>query len=130
MQYGQDEVYIDSTKRKVSGLSQDSPKGESSDGENEIVASCIKVITEETDNTSNPMSARYSMASDANPYASFNYQMVGSPPRERNRRAVSREESTVFQISLEEIERDGRTTLMLRNIPNKYTRDMILDEID
>ena len=28
------------------------------------------------------------------------------------------------------IEKDGRTTLMLRNIPNKYTRDMILEEIN
>lgn len=24
---------------------------------------------------------------------------------------------------------DGRTTLMLRNIPNKYTQDMILQEV-
>jgi len=28
------------------------------------------------------------------------------------------------------VEKDGRTTLMLRNIPNKYTRDMVLEEID
>lgn len=25
---------------------------------------------------------------------------------------------------------DGRTTLMLRNIPNKYTQDMILQEVE
>ena len=31
---------------------------------------------------------------------------------------------------MENIERDGRTTIMLRNIPNKYTRDMIMEEID
>lgn len=36
----------------------------------------------------------------------------------------------MYQIDLDMIEKDGRTTLMLRNIPNKYTRDMILDEID
>ena len=35
-----------------------------------------------------------------------------------------------FQINLSSIERDGRTTIMLRNIPNKYTQAMILDEID
>ena len=70
------------------------------------------------------------MKSETNPYLLYNYQTPISPPRERNRRAVSREEGTVFQIDLEEIEKDGRTTLMLRNIPNKYTRDMILDEID
>lgn len=27
-----------------------------------------------------------------------------------------------FQIKLKNIERDGRTTIMLRNIPNKYTQ--------
>lgn len=36
----------------------------------------------------------------------------------------------MFQIDLANIDKDGRTTLMLRNIPNKYTRDMILQEID
>ena len=36
----------------------------------------------------------------------------------------------MYSISLEQIEKDGRTTVMLRNIPNKYTRDMILEEID
>ena len=27
-----------------------------------------------------------------------------------------------FQINLNNVERDGRTTIMLRNIPNKYTQ--------
>ena len=36
----------------------------------------------------------------------------------------------MFHIDLTNIEKDGRTTLMLRNIPNKYTRDMLLQEID
>lgn len=35
-----------------------------------------------------------------------------------------------FQIDLLSVERDGRTTIMLRNIPNKYTQEMILQEID
>ena len=35
-----------------------------------------------------------------------------------------------FQINLDTVARDGRTTIMLRNIPNKYTQEMILHEID
>ena len=35
-----------------------------------------------------------------------------------------------FQINLDNVGRDGRTTIMLRNIPNKYTQEMILHEID
>ena len=35
-----------------------------------------------------------------------------------------------FQINLSTANRDGRTTIMLRNIPNKYTQEMILHEID
>lgn len=48
----------------------------------------------------------------------------------RNKRAVSAEESSLYCIFLDNIIKDGRTTIMLRNIPNKYTRDMILEEID
>lgn len=45
----------------------------------------------------------------------------------RNRRLISREDSSVFKIELAKVEENGRTTLMMRNIPNKYTRDMILE---
>jgi hypothetical protein len=35
---------------------------------------------------------------------------------------VGNGEETMFSIRASEAEADGRTTLMLRNIPNKYTQ--------
>lgn len=32
-----------------------------------------------------------------------------------------------FSIDLTRIEVDGRTTVMIRNIPNKYTENLLLD---
>ena len=32
-----------------------------------------------------------------------------------------------FSIDLTKIEVDGRTTVMIRNIPNKYTENLLLD---
>ena len=45
----------------------------------------------------------------------------------RNKRAISTEESRAYVIDLKKINNDGRTTVMVRNIPNKYTQDMLLD---
>jgi hypothetical protein len=45
----------------------------------------------------------------------------------RNRRTVSYEESKAYYIDIHKIESDGRTTIMVRNIPNKYTQDMLLE---
>jgi hypothetical protein len=45
----------------------------------------------------------------------------------RNRRAVSSEESSAFIVDINKIIEDGRTTIMLKNIPNKYTQDMLLE---
>ena len=45
----------------------------------------------------------------------------------RNRRIVSQEESREYVIDLRKIELDGRTTIMVRNIPNKYTQEMLLE---
>lgn len=39
-------------------------------------------------------------------------------------------EEPVYCITPNDVEIDGRTTLMLRNIPNKYTQDMILQEVE
>ena len=39
-------------------------------------------------------------------------------------------EEPLFSIRPFEAEEDGRTTLMLRNIPNKYTQHMILQEVE
>lgn len=41
-----------------------------------------------------------------------------------------RERLRLFEISYEGIERDGRTTVMIKNIPNRYTLPMLADEID
>ena len=40
----------------------------------------------------------------------------------RNRRAVTVEESKAYVIDFKNIEADGRTTVMVKNIPNKYTQ--------
>ncbi|CAD8109031.1 unnamed protein product [Paramecium primaurelia] len=37
---------------------------------------------------------------------------------------------TQYQIKLDQIPGDQRTTLMIRNIPNKYTQPMLLENID
>ena len=52
--------------------------------------------------------------------------MVKSPSI-RNRRAISTEESRVYMIDVENAVNDGRTTIMIRNIPNKYTQEMLLE---
>lgn len=53
------------------------------------------------------------------------------PPKEkpvRNRQSVTIEESKRFLIEFESIESDERTTVMVKNIPNKYTQEMLLEE--
>ena len=44
----------------------------------------------------------------------------------RVRRSVNGEESKVYIIDMNKVENDGRTTIMIRNIPNKYTQEMLL----
>lgn len=109
----------------------------------------MRVITEDTEHSSNPISARYTPQTSSTP-TNMNVNMnvnlnmnMGVPmmpyigeeyyyyynmkgPSVRNRRAVSNEESKVYVIDLEKVLTDGRTTIMVRNIPNKYTQDMLL----
>lgn len=47
--------------------------------------------------------------------------------RSRSRQGT---EEPVYSILPNEVEIDGRTTLMLRNIPNKYTQEMVLQEVE
>ncbi|KAL4491468.1 hypothetical protein ABPG72_008124 [Tetrahymena utriculariae] len=47
----------------------------------------------------------------------------------RHRHTVS-ESSTEYKIDLKRINEDGRTTLMIKNIPNKYEQDLLLQTID
>ena len=56
----------------------------------------------------------------------YYYYMMKSPAV-RNRRAITNEESKAYVIEVEEVVSDGRTTIMVRNIPNKYTQDMLLE---
>jgi hypothetical protein len=54
-------------------------------------------------------------------YEMYNgYQTRGKPVR--NRQSVTTEESRRFTIEYENIENDERTTVMVKNIPNKYTQ--------
>ncbi|KAM3136726.1 hypothetical protein pb186bvf_011171 [Paramecium bursaria] len=41
-----------------------------------------------------------------------------------------REQPNTFQIQIGQTIKDGRTTLMIKNIPNKYTQSMLLEKID
>lgn len=54
------------------------------------------------------------------------YYYMQRIPAVRNRRAISTEESKDYWIDIDRVETDGRTTIMVRNIPNKYTQDMLL----
>lgn len=101
----------------------------------------MRVITEDTEHSSNPISARFTPQTNSTPtnmngmgvgmmmpYVAqdyYYYYMKGSAVR--NRRAVSYEESKVYLIDLSKVEADGRTTIMVRNIPNKYTQEMLLE---
>jgi hypothetical protein len=100
----------------------------------------MRVITEETEHSSNPVSARFSPHCST-PNSSVMPMMMGmmpivteeymyymmKEPAVRNKRAVSQEESRNYIVHPERVEMDGRTTIMVRNIPNKYTQDMLLD---
>ena len=101
----------------------------------------MRVITEDTEHSSNPISARYTPRvnteqpeiNSMNPTYNnampimmqiipeeYYYYMMKSPGPVRNRRAISTEESKDFYIDLKKIETDGRTTIMV-------TQDMLLE---
>ncbi|CAD8085476.1 unnamed protein product [Paramecium primaurelia] len=56
----------------------------------------------------------------------------GSETERRKRKTISEEESHYFVVRLEDIINylDERTTIMIKNIPNKYTVQMLQDLID
>jgi RNA recognition motif-containing protein len=45
----------------------------------------------------------------------------------RNKRAISLEENKDNEIDIERVEFDGRCTVMVRNIPIKYTQEMLIE---
>ena len=55
-----------------------------------------------------------------------------SPPQNRFTAHPNPRGNDRFQVNLEAISKglDQRTTLMIRNIPNKYTQDMLLEFLD
>ena len=107
-----------------------------------MLNSCMRVITEDTEHSSHPNSARFTpqastpnnMTMDVNPMMQMIYppdyyyhlQRQSQAPTVRNRRAITNEESKDYIINLNNVRRDGRTTIMVRNIPNKYTQEMLL----
>lgn len=95
MHYDQDEMYIDSARANSSNTSNEVKQEihEADETENDIVTSCIKVITEETDNSSNnPLSARYAPQSQAEMYQFYDLgYYLDQNMRARNRRSVSQE---------------------------------------
>lgn len=39
-------------------------------------------------------------------------------------------EQPYYNINIDRLEDDGRTTLMVKNIPNKYNRELLLNSIN
>ena len=104
--------------------------------------SCLRVVTEDTEHSSQPTSARYTPMSSTpthmtmemnqmmmHPVAEdyYMYQMTRQQHSVRNKRAISYEESSAFVIDIKKVIQDGRTTVMVRNIPNKYSQGMLLE---
>ncbi|CAD8097975.1 unnamed protein product [Paramecium sonneborni] len=56
----------------------------------------------------------------------------GSETERRKRKTISQEESHYFVVKIEDVinYQDERTTIMIKNIPNKYTVQMLQDLID
>ena len=50
--------------------------------------------------------------------------------KRRKKKKRTQKDRRVFDINLETIKEVAKTTLMIKNIPNKYTKEMILEEID
>lgn len=129
MQYDNIDVYIDNSKCKKDKSCSDNKKSEvSSDLDEDIVSSCVRMISEETDNTSNALQTPPHLT-PRNSYYQNNF--FESDPRSfssRNQRSTTIEEGRNFWIEFEEIEQDGRTTVMVKNIPNKYTQESLLEE--
>ena len=91
----------------------------------------MRVITEETDYTSEPYSLPLTPKSSEminNYYAMMQYYPNKDYNSTRNKRSITTEESKAFIIDFDKIEVDGRTTVMVKNIPNKYTQDILLSE--
>lgn len=143
MHYDDIDVYVDnSTKKKTSKSRSRSPsakrKIEELEPEDEFVSSCVRVITQETDITSSngfshTAQINYCNVSPIRQYLYPNQQIDSNQyyyPRNkttnRKGRSVTVEESRALSISYQMIEIDGRTTIMVKNIPNKYTQDMLL----
>lgn len=135
MQYGNIEVYIDNSASKKSEGSrskESSKKGRSEASQEldrEIVSSCVRVITEETDYT---LHTPPSLTPRTSYYNFEQYHFMNIPERAqtpRGRRSATIEDNRGnFVIDFDSIETDGRTTVMVKNIPNKYSQETLLQE--
>lgn len=80
-------------------------------------------------------SSMYSDSTSPSPYflgLSPDTSHENSFEERKNRRKSYEKDEKVFKISLDAVfnDEDPRTTLMIRNIPNKYTQSMLLDAIN
>jgi len=48
----------------------------------------------------------------------------------RKRKVIAQEEESNYLIAPENVKSDGRTTVMIKNIPNKYTLQALMEKID
>ena len=94
MQYGKEEVYVDSIKTEGKKRSK-TPSPDSNDSdEYDFLGPCVRVITEQTNFTSNPTSARQSHLSHTpqdQSYEEYGYfeQINTCEFPQRNKRAIS-----------------------------------------
>jgi len=68
----------------------------------------------------------YDYCTHQQPYQSYGYQRTNSNKLNYNKN----DDRSEFDILLENIYNENKTTLMIRNIPNKYTKELMLETID
>lgn len=118
--YGSREMYVDEEPRTPTNGCKPVDLDDEDSSVSEVVSQCMRAISEET--------ADRSMTQSIPELYPKNYQQ-STTDLSKSRSKMSADEP-LFSIRPFDVEEDGRTTLMLRNIPNKYTQHMILQEVE
>ena len=101
-------------------------------------AFCAINIKKESINDRNKNDLDSSVYSDSTSPSTYFFQLSPDSSREnsfeerKNRKKNTENDEKVYKINIDAIfnHEDSRTTLMIRNIPNKYTQSMLLDTIN
>ena len=115
------------------GLRNRYPSGDSNSSDSPTTVSISGLPTVdglEISSSSLPASSTNQLDASMSPPKNDSLLHPGS--KSRRPRAVSAEEKEQFKLDLEKVRCgiDKRTTLMVKNIPNKYTQKMLLETVD